>query len=178
MKSPLKAWLLAFSALAWVSGCGTMHNVWSCFDERVPQKLVYGGIREDRLKIREAAHQTISSSKPREVTSGMARVVTRSVDLPFSAIGDTLTLPITIPEEIDRIVAAYYLPANATSQPMSLDQVPESVIGKEERSQLPAETRILFYEGWEYWEFILPDGSKFQRDAMGRDWYRLHGGVI
>lgn len=178
MKSPLKAWLLAFSALACVSGCGTMHNVWSCFDERVPQKLIYGGVREDKQSIREAAHLTISSSKPREVTNGISHLVSRTVDLPLSAVGDTLTLPITIPEAIDRAVNTYYFPDKAKNQPVSLDEVPESVIGQEERSQLPAETRVLYCEGWEYWEFILPNGKRFQRDSLGRDWHSVHGGVV
>ena len=73
----LRSYFVALGVCAIVVGCGTVGNaIW-----RGP--LVYGGIRLDAGFVRDA-------SEPGRKIFGV-------VDFPFSLVGDTVFLPITVP---------------------------------------------------------------------------------
>ena len=73
--------LLGISA----SGCGTALNVRSD-----GQQKVYGAVQHDL----ECIRHNLDTSKPRKLP--VLSVAIGLLDLPFSLIGDTLTLPLTI----------------------------------------------------------------------------------
>jgi uncharacterized protein YceK len=81
---------LAFCALALVtfSGCGTAANLISpCHGA---PGAVYGGVRADLSRI--------GNGSPGDAIAGV-------IDLPFSAVGDTLTLPLTVRAQASRSAA-------------------------------------------------------------------------
>jgi uncharacterized protein YceK len=79
--------LFCLSLLTAVTGCGTVMNV----VDREP--TVYGGTRTDVALIRR--EKTWSETEaPLPLVTGSAAVMA-FVDLPFSLVGDTLTLPLT-----------------------------------------------------------------------------------
>jgi uncharacterized protein YceK len=74
------------------SGCGTCANtLWFTDDEGGMR--VYGGVRADW----EAAHRAAKPSPSEPMWLPI-------VDMPFSAVGDTVTLPITIPFSLLRLI--------------------------------------------------------------------------
>ena len=116
---------ISFVALfcACLAGCGTFMNI---RDFNVPQpapehvsifqpgkhpapKLVYGGVRFDASLGRGWIEQSIQ-----EPPMFLAALYVWSVDLPISALADTLTLPITIQAAIDRAIQEYYFPDRDT----------------------------------------------------------------
>ena len=94
-------------------GCGTCLNVCPFYSEgneilakgwSEPPKEVYGGVAMDArfgagLIVRESLDH---------LWAGPVGLVTLAVDLPLSLVGDTLTLPITVPAGIERAVHEYY----------------------------------------------------------------------
>lgn len=74
-------------ALVILSGCGTAQNV---ILPKQPTR-VYGGVQRDLVKIGDGILPTPGAERP--VLNALGGLV----DLPFSAVGDTLTLPVTIP---------------------------------------------------------------------------------
>lgn len=98
------------------SGCGTLRNV-------VPQpastpqhafparKIVYGGVKDDVARVNAAVKDLnrFPESNNR-VTINLGSATLHAMDAPGSLLGDTLTLPVTIPASIDRAVADYYFP--------------------------------------------------------------------
>jgi uncharacterized protein YceK len=71
-------------AIPCLSGCGTASN----FYGRAPDARVYGGVRQDWASLQMVARDETAMSWP------YAPLV--AVDLPLSAVGDTLTLPYTL----------------------------------------------------------------------------------
>jgi uncharacterized protein YceK len=70
------------------SGCGTVANtVWFIPEEG--GKRVYGGVKVDLQVAREALERPV----PGKPLAGLWCLI----DLPFSLVGDTITLPYTIP---------------------------------------------------------------------------------
>ena len=97
------------------AGCGTMRNVSppATSDSQpsvpVPRKFVYGGVKDDVAHLKAALvdiKQLPDSEKG--VAVNVASATAHAIDIPASAVADTLTLPITIPASIDRAVADYY----------------------------------------------------------------------
>lgn len=98
MAMRLTPYLLALSALS-PGGCGTAINVACRGDGNAEPLRVYGGIQRDV----EAATVYFNEPHAEEPHVGAHRSLQYGrgafclADLPFSAIGDTLTLPVTIP---------------------------------------------------------------------------------
>lgn len=83
-------------------GCGTLMNIIGAgtppTDGSVlePQRKIYGGVFKDTELIGDALYATILGGPiygPPNLMLGVAG----AVDLPFSFVGDTLTLPVTVP---------------------------------------------------------------------------------
>jgi uncharacterized protein YceK len=89
---------LAAVAAAGLSGCGTSLNLDG--DSRV-----YGGVVQDFQIAKERLAQAANPSWPGTPGSSPAWNITVSalalVDLPLSLLGDTLTLPFTIPTALE-----------------------------------------------------------------------------
>ena len=90
--------LLALSGLfvALLSGCGTLQNTVFALREQEANK-VYGGVQVDVDAIR-----TWVTSPPSCGTPPFIALPLVVADLPFSAVGDTLTLPVTVPWSLRR----------------------------------------------------------------------------
>jgi len=103
---------LLTTALAIVlTGCGTALNfhdgsnsLWLKNDE--PRK-VYGGVSLDAQCGSSLLVEAVTEVEPICLAWG-AWIL--AVDLPLSAVADTLTLPFTIPASIDRSIDDFYLP--------------------------------------------------------------------
>lgn len=106
-------WTVASVALL-NGGCGTAVNtVWLAPFEG--GQRVYGGVRADLGVMRElASGETgmIASGEPVKMEPGerLRKLFFLSLDLPLSAVGDTLTLPYTIPVSVRRGINEYYFP--------------------------------------------------------------------
>jgi uncharacterized protein YceK len=82
---------------ALVSGCGTLCNtsgVWSVAEGGMRP---YGGVLTDLDFARDIALDTVFAKTAGDYLSGGGRLVLLLVDLPLSFVGDTLTLPVTVP---------------------------------------------------------------------------------
>lgn len=115
MRLKAKACLAAVFA-ATLSGCGTMGN---CFEVNgAPARAIYGGVAKDAHEgtqhLTEAFHGPAPSfSKvPQPPDAGRDFAVKTicagwgaallAVDLPVSAVADTLTLPVTVPATLSK----------------------------------------------------------------------------
>jgi uncharacterized protein YceK len=88
--SRLPILLLTLVAATLLSGCGTAANTLWFIPEEGGMR-VYGGVRADW----EAAHR----SYPPDINLPRYLAI---VDMPLSAVGDTLTLPFTVPAALCR----------------------------------------------------------------------------
>jgi uncharacterized protein YceK len=95
------------------SGCGTIVNL-----SASPGKEIYGGVKQDALSGSDHLAEAFSSSCPTfspvpEKPSPGKKVLIKSfcagcgvcmwlVDLPISAVADTLTLPVTVPAALTK----------------------------------------------------------------------------
>lgn len=92
-------------------GCGTVMNLRSPTSARkrsdiaTPRASVYGGVKLDAA----AGRRSFQSSDGR-LGPLFAGGYVWGIDLPLSAVADTLTLPITVPASISRGVDEYYFP--------------------------------------------------------------------
>ncbi len=89
---------LAAAAAVGLGGCGTSLNLDG-------ESRVYGGVVQDFQIAKDRLAQAANSSRPGTPGSSPAWNLTVSalalVDLPLSLLGDTLTLPFTIPTELE-----------------------------------------------------------------------------
>ena len=89
--------LLAAAAACALGGCGTLSNVGPGDCGAHSPKKVYGGVREDAAAVVEYGQKVGGASNPGEAASTAALgLYFLAVDMPLSAVGDTLTLPWTI----------------------------------------------------------------------------------
>src|SRR5262249_21073332 len=79
--------LLPILFLGLLGGCGTANNLASS----TGHAAVYGGVRSDLEKIGDLIVPRPGTERP--IVNG----VVAAVDLPLSAVGDTVTLPLTVP---------------------------------------------------------------------------------
>lgn len=117
------AWAVATLALL-LSGCGTAANtLWWSRDEGGLR--VYGGVRAETEKLRQHV------ADPERADS---RDLLLALDLPLSLVGDTLTLPITVPVALTR----------SYSDPKPVNN-PESGRPQQEETELitPPATRVV-----------------------------------
>src|SRR5262249_17812236 len=90
--------LLALAATVALSGCGTATNLGlhdmghvQC-DHLSPDARVYGGVLEDLEMLLAATDHRWSRLGPWLEAVAVASLL---IDMPFSAVGDTVTLPLT-----------------------------------------------------------------------------------
>src|SRR5260370_727692 len=90
--------LLLMVALSAATGCGTMMNLdtSSAAFGMIPTQRVYGGIQSD-VELADRNFQMASEGGGEGVARGVVGAYLLLVDLPLSLVGDTLTLPVTIP---------------------------------------------------------------------------------
>lgn len=107
----LALFLAPFTIL--LSGCATAANLFY-FHEEEGGKRMYGGVIADLGAIRESA------------TQGRARpIACAALDLPFSFVGDTLTLPVTFCAELSRTFQKRDAIIHATAAPEQFPHNPE-----------------------------------------------------
>jgi uncharacterized protein YceK len=105
-------WAAVFVAA--LSGCGTVVN---CFDVNgTPARSIYGGVRQDASNGANHLAEAFSGSPPsmtampkppdagrdfavRTFCAGCGAAML-AIDLPVSAVADTLTLPVTVPSTL------------------------------------------------------------------------------
>ena len=110
-RRPLICLLILF-----VSGCGTVRNLSAPDSIRASNsqdapKIVFGVIKQDFKQVHDSFHQlTNRDEHPDSAIQCVGGFIGGAVDAPFSIVGDSLTLPITIPAAIDRGINAYYFP--------------------------------------------------------------------
>jgi uncharacterized protein YceK len=79
-----------------LGGCGTMGNVWCCC--KSGEEKVYGGVANDLEALGNGARHICHPESPADAAFyALVLPLFFAVDLPLSLVGDTLTLPITIP---------------------------------------------------------------------------------
>lgn len=88
---------------AFLSGCGTVANLHVGAREGWKNARIYGGVRRDVQSAEDWFAYRWLPLKQWEVMQDLGAVVgvgLVGIDVPLSAIGDTLTLPVTIPASI------------------------------------------------------------------------------
>jgi uncharacterized protein YceK len=86
--------VVALSAV-WVSGCGTVGNCWSCCSSG--DRTVYGGVVKTVKLAGDGVNEAAKLDSPLCPLYLVGSACFLAVDVPLSLIGDTLTLPWTIP---------------------------------------------------------------------------------
>src|SRR5438045_7517091 len=92
-----RAGVLAVSLLG--GGCGTFVNVTNFAPEEIGggQRVIYGGVIWDA----EGEYRALTTPFPRyPLGIHLPMILAYLIDLPLSAIGDTITLPITVGEAL------------------------------------------------------------------------------
>jgi uncharacterized protein YceK len=103
MASKGSAAILVAGVVLGLAGCGTILNLKDPPGSQVPRKRIYGGVQLDVANGTQAfeevctaeGHQKYQTAVPRGVTLALGAYLL-AIDVPLSAIGDTLTLPITV----------------------------------------------------------------------------------
>ncbi len=100
-----KAWraLAILSAALFLSGCGTFANVSVGAREGWKNAKIYGGVRRDALSADNWVRHSWTWGKDFDFQQDLGTVVGLGLiglDAPLSLIGDTLTLPVTVPAAI------------------------------------------------------------------------------
>jgi uncharacterized protein YceK len=91
--------------LCLLSGCGTVANIAELGDPAPDHPVIYGGVRKD---IAARGNALTGAMMARPLDGGAQSAIFEAValqftlDIPFSVVGDTLTLPVTIPAELLR----------------------------------------------------------------------------
>jgi uncharacterized protein YceK len=97
--------ILALATALGLAGCGTLCNlpkesgvtVW----DETPHDRIYGGVLRDVASGTRCLHETVAADcKDGRLDNLVAGSYWLLVDLPLSAVGDTLTLPLTIPASL------------------------------------------------------------------------------
>ncbi|MBI1311611.1 YceK/YidQ family lipoprotein [bacterium] len=111
----IAASLLTSVVFLTLSGCGTIMNVHEFTVGPPPEqsafkpgtyggaKAVYGGVKFDARHGTDWLRESVE-----EPPMALAGLYVWIIDLPISAIGDTITLPVTIPAAIDRAIRFHY----------------------------------------------------------------------
>jgi uncharacterized protein YceK len=87
---------LAIASAAGLSGCGTFGNIWG--DGGTGEREVYGGLVASANEAGQAARQVARLGSVDDVVGcALLGAYWAAVDVPLSVVGDTLTLPLTIP---------------------------------------------------------------------------------
>ncbi len=84
------------------TGCGTLGNTIGLRYNQSEHLRVYGGVQLDLEYAKESLAEAQEAKTADKRTDACASLFLRVADMPLSALGDTLTLPFTIPEGINR----------------------------------------------------------------------------
>jgi uncharacterized protein YceK len=111
------AGIVAMAVTALLSGCGTVANMqpgasMTSAGPSGEEPQVYGGVKSDTVAIRSWA-SAVANGEP----DSAARLLMWTLDLPLSAIGDTLTLPYTLSHQPEQ--------APNTGQPGAVPDAPK-----------------------------------------------------
>ncbi|QEL17251.1 YceK/YidQ family lipoprotein [Limnoglobus roseus] len=96
------------------SGCGTTLN--TCMIPQNGGQRVYGGVRLDATCVASAVtdeptvFNPLGTSKPKTVYQRAWEMLLFGIDLPLSAIGDTVTLPYFLLSDVNNSINNYYFP--------------------------------------------------------------------
>jgi uncharacterized protein YceK len=85
-------------------GCGTANNLYKA--ELPGQGRVYGGVVWTANGVHDCAADALHAKDLEDFTRSACGALVSSVDLPLSAVADTLTLPVTISIAIRRWACA------------------------------------------------------------------------
>ncbi len=94
---------IAALATAALSGCGTMGNLAGCCVSGPHE--IYGGVRLDAKAAWESGGEAVHTKGLESLGHVAEAVCFLALDLPLSAVADTVTLPITIPTAIEKKLA-------------------------------------------------------------------------
>lgn len=94
---------LAIASAVGLSGCGTFANVWG--DGGTGEREVYGGLTGSVQSAGQCALQVAHFDSFDTVLGSTILGAYWIVDAPFSAVGDTLTLPLTLPATLHKRAA-------------------------------------------------------------------------
>jgi uncharacterized protein YceK len=87
-------------AVLFLGGCGTIANLETGARQGWKNTVIYGGVRRDISSAEKWIDHSWTSGEKLDVIQDIGSVVgvvLVGIDVPLSAIGDTLTLPATIP---------------------------------------------------------------------------------
>ncbi len=87
-------------AVLFLCGCGTIANLETGARQGWKNALVYGGVRRDVQSAGNWIDHSWTSGENLDIVQDVGTVVgvgLVGIDVPLSAVGDTLTLPITVP---------------------------------------------------------------------------------
>src|SRR5262245_52366383 len=105
---------------ATLSGCGTVANLWSCC--KSGDRAVYGGVAHSLRRAAEDAEEAARLDSPDRALHALGACLMLA-DLPLSAVADTLTLPITVPEALGHRAEGrptFVVPAGSEQSPHPL----------------------------------------------------------
>ena len=90
--------LAAFLVLVTSSaGCGTFTSTFPpCANQQPQVGPAYGGVQSDAKAIRDDLADAGKAASPAEWVGACTEAFLYCVDMPFSAVGDTLLLPVTV----------------------------------------------------------------------------------
>jgi uncharacterized protein YceK len=112
-------WVLLSTALL-CAGCGTIHNLTpnrQTSEGEIPAR-VYGGVQGEWGELQAMRFDDVHCMN-------LIFLPLYLIDLPLSAIGDTLTLPWTIPAEVNRSINNYYFPKQQAKSEAVGTQAPQ-----------------------------------------------------
>jgi uncharacterized protein YceK len=100
-----RAWGAAALAIAagLLSGCGTAANISVGFRDGWQNAPIYGGVRRDVQSAQEWATHSWTSGENVDYIQNVGTVVGLvlvGIDVPLSAVGDTITLPLVVPASL------------------------------------------------------------------------------
>jgi uncharacterized protein YceK len=111
-------------AVLFLSGCGTVANLETGARQGWRNALIYGGVRRDVQSAGKWIDHSWTWGDNLDVVQDIGTVVgvgLVGVDIPLSAIGDTLTLPVTVP------IALWNNSVNRTSYSRKTSTTPPTV---------------------------------------------------
>lgn len=108
-------------------GCGTLRNVSPISAPNtgeVAPKAIYGGVKHDAIEVRSSIRDLRQFPNSQQgLLTNIGKATAHSIDTPISAVGDTITLPVTIPAAIDRAIEDYYFPDADADNPQTVDTI-------------------------------------------------------
>jgi uncharacterized protein YceK len=78
-------------------GCGTMDNM-----AGGPSARVYGGVRQDVKDTAQSTGAVFRAQDAAAFSTAIGTGAVRVLDVPFSVVADTVTLPVTVPAAVRR----------------------------------------------------------------------------